>query len=546
MTNKEIAAHFDELAKLMELHGENPFKIRSYQNAYRTIRSLTEPLGEQSEEEIQAIKGVGKAIAAKVKELDRTGQMATLDKYRDRTPEGVREMLAIKGFGPKKIRVIWKDLGAETLGEVLYACNENRLIELKGFGPKTQKDLAGKITYFLNARGKFHYASLKRAADPLLEELKKRLPGVEVGYIGNIRRKEILGERVEVLVGTEETLIPLLEELGLSDVEQQNGTISAHQENGVPYVFRQCSPRQFGSKQFRFTGSDAFLEAFMAKSPGIDFRDISSEGAIFEKAGLDYVEPELRESGKYLGSAPPELIQYSDLKGVLHAHSTYSDGLFSLEEMSLHVHSLGFEYFGITDHSQSAFYAGGLKEEAVYRQAEEVKVLNDKMTPFRVFHGIESDILTDGQLDYPDEILDLFDFVIASIHSVLKMDIERATGRLIKAIENPFTRILGHPTGRLLLSREGYPIHYQKVIDACAANGVAIELNANPYRLDLDWKWIPYALEKGCLISINPDAHSKEGVADLEYGLAAARKGGLSAAGCLNALSLFEFENWLG
>jgi DNA polymerase (family 10) len=547
MTNKEIARHFDELAKLMELQEENTFKIRSYQNAYRAIRALPEPLEKQSDEEIQSIKGVGKAIAAKIRELIRTGRMATLEKYRDQAPEGIREMLKIKGFGPKKIRVIWQELGLESPGELLYACNENRLIELKGFGAKTQKDLAEKIRYYLNARGKFHYATLIKAGLPVLEALRERLPDIRVEFTGAIRRKAIIGDKVEILIGTRKELQPVLEKLNVafSSPSPGDGYLDAIHESGIPFRFYQCAPETFGSRQFRYTGSPSFIEAFLKQSLESDFRDLASEEEVFSKGGLPFVAPELRESGRYLSGKQPELIEARDIKGVLHAHSTYSDGLFSLEEMSRYVHSLGYEYFGISDHSRTAVYANGLKVEKVLQQAEEVRAINRKYPDFRIFHGIESDILTDGSLDYPEEILSQFDFVIASVHSVLKMDIEKATARLIAAIENPYTRILGHPTGRLLLSREGYPLHFEKVIDACAANGVAIELNANPYRLDLDWRWIPYAMDKGCLISINPDAHSKEGVHDLDYGIAAARKGGLTKESCLNAFSLSAFENWL-
>ena len=273
-----------------------------------------------------------------------------------------------------------------------------------------------------------------------------------------------------------------------------------------------------------------------------------SEEEIFESLGLQFIEPELRESSSIINIAKtnkiPKLIEYADLKGILHNHSTYSDGMNTLQEMAEYCKELGFQYFGISDHSQTAVYAQGLKPEKVLLQQKEIEKLNKQLAPFKIFKGIESDILNDGSLDYEEEILKTFDFVVASVHSNLKMDEEKATKRLLKAIENPYTTILGHPTGRLLLAREGYPIHHKKIIDACAANNVIIELNAHPYRLDIDWGWIPYCIEKGVKISINPDAHQKEGLKDMRYGIYSARKGMLDNKNCFNALSLEEIEKY--
>ncbi len=267
---------------------------------------------------------------------------------------------------------------------------------------------------------------------------------------------------------------------------------------------------------------------------------------MFERAGLPYLAPELRSAPDALSRAIPELLDEEDIRGVVHAHSTYSDGLHALQEMAESARNAGFAYLVITDHSKSAFYANGLSIERVLAQMAEIEALNAAMAPFRIFKGIESDILADGSLDYPEEILAQFEVVIASVHSNLKMDEAKATARIIRAIENPHTRILGHPTGRLLLSRPGYPLDHRAVIDACAANGVAIELNANPYRLDLDWAWIPYAIEKQVWISINPDAHSREGIRDIHFGVLAARKGGLEKSRCLNAMDLESFAEWVG
>ncbi|GJM35975.1 MAG: DNA polymerase/3'-5' exonuclease PolX [Saprospiraceae bacterium] len=544
MTNKEIARTFQYLGNIMELHGENPYKIRSYQNAYITLRKLDLPLADMTDQQIGEIKGVGAAISGKIRELLDKGEMATLEKYKEMTPEGVQEMLNIKGFGPKKIAVIWKDLGAETIGELLYAVNENRLIELKGFGKKTQDDLKQKLEYYQKSKNKFHYAVLEKPAQELLASLKALLPDSPMELTGAIRRRTNTLESIEIIVAYSGDFQAAASEV-LQNMTEISGGWSAHTVDEIPVTIYQCDKKNFGSKQFRNTGAPEFLEAFVKKYPGIDFKGIAEETAVFEKAKLPFIAPELRESDWALELAQadqlPQLVEDKDVKGVIHSHTTWSDGLNSLEEMVTYARDLGYAYIGITDHSKAAFYANGLQPERVIQQMAAIDELNVKMAPFRIFKGIESDILNDGSLDYEEDILRQFDFIIASVHTNLRMDEEKATSRLVAAIENPYTSILGHPTGRLLLSRKAYPIDHKQVIDACAANGVAIELNANPYRLDLDWSWIPYALEKGVLISINPDAHSREGIHDIHFGVCAARKGGLTATTCLNAKSAEDF-----
>ena len=545
MTNKEIARKFSDLAKIMELHDENPFKIRSYNNAYLQLRKVSTPLFEMSDAEISGIKGVGNAISSKIRELEETGDLATYKKYADVTPEGVREMLSIKGFGPKKVRVVWKDLGAESIGELLYACNENRLVELNGFGQKTQEDLKNKLEYFLQSKDKFHYASLEDFAIEITEYFKSELPEVEISWVGEMRRKMPIVQKIELLIASDQNIKSVIESKLSIESEDEN-YITCRSENNIPVKIYQCKPEEFGSKLFRYTGSRKFIDAFLKKVGDNDFKNISKESDIFVKAGLDFIEPELRDRTDLIGASQPNLVEENQIKGVIHSHTTYSDGINSLREMAEYSRDQGFEYIGITDHSKAAFYANGLKEDRVLQQMEEIDALNKELAPFRIFKGIESDILNDGSLDYAEDILKKFDFIIASVHTNLKMDLEKATNRLITAIENPYTTILGHPTGRLLLSREGYPIDHMKVIDVCAENNVVIELNANPYRLDLDWTWIPYALEKGVKISINPDAHSIGGIKDIHFGVLAARKGGLQAGQCLNCLNANEFAAFLG
>jgi len=538
MTNKEIAKTFQLLGDIMELHGENSFKIRSYQQAYLSLRKWEKPLSEMSREEINEIKGVGKAIGDKIVELLTTGQLNTLEKYRSMTPAGVQEIIAIPGIGPKKTALIWKELGVESVGELLYAIQENRLAELKGFGNKTQDDIRDKLEYYQRAQGKYHFAALDQEAQALLNALQQQYPDTPMCLVGELARCANIVSHIDILIGREARLQEAIDQ-GLLQSEDLS-------TRGTPLRLYYCRPEAFGGQQFTLRSGAAFAEYIHNTYPTLDTRDADSELVIFERAGLPFVAPELRDLPESLAWAQagklPQLIEDTDIKGVIHTHTTYSDGLHSLAEMCAHAQSLGYTYIGITDHSKAAFYAQGLEPERVLMQWREIDALNEAMGPdFHIFKGIESDILNDGSLDYPEDILAGFDFIIASVHSNLRMDEEKATRRLLRAIENPFTTILGHPTGRLLLSRPGYPIHHQLIIDACAANGVAIELNASPWRLDLDWTWIPYAMERGVLISVNPDAHSREGIKDIYYGVRSARKGGLTAAGCLNTLTAEMF-----
>ncbi|HWK98367.1 MAG TPA: hypothetical protein VNQ55_00405, partial [Parapedobacter sp.] len=340
-------------------------------------------------------------------------------------------------------------------------------------------------------------------------------------------------------------LTAAIAKIDILGVESRNEPffLTAKNETGLAFRFFPSDPHSFFRQLLITTGSDEHLRQLDELLTEPQLPDFDSEEAIYKSVGLPYIQPELREGNNEItlakNSALPNLVSYADLRGTLHNHSTYSDGVNTLEEMALYCRDeLQLEYLGICDHSRAAVYAKGMNIERVQEQWVEIDTLNANLAPFRIFKGIESDILGDGSLDYPDEILAGFDFVVASIHSNLKMDKERATDRLIKAIENPYTTILGHPTGRLLLSRPGYPLDYQRIIDACAAHGVIIEINANPLRLDLDWHWQRYAIEKGVLLSINPDAHRNSGFHDMQYGVHVARKGGVPPHNCLNTFSV--------
>lgn len=554
MNNKEIAQYFTDLANIMELHGENPFKIRSYQNAYVTLRKLDTPLSTLTRAELEAIKGVGKNIADKILELLETQKLSTYEQYATQTPEGVRDMLRIKGLGVKKIQAIWKDLGIETVGELIYACNENRLVELHGFGKKTQEEIRKNAEYFLQSRHQWLWAEADEWATAFEQRAKsfKLFENFQLERVGALRRLMPTVSEIAFLTDTTEVILnEFLTKNKFSIVQQDIYVTKILTAAEIPLHIYKTDTPNFGSKLFRYSAEKTFLDEFLSfyqkTYPSVipDFRGIAAEKTIFEQANLPFIAPELRDLPKIVTLAAdnhlPKLITIADIRGVVHAHSTYSDGLNSLEDMANAAQKMGFSYLAISDHSKAAFYANGLKEEQLFAQWNEIDALNQQFTDFKILKGIESDILADGSLDYSNDILSKFDFIIASVHSNLKMDEAKATTRLIKAIENPRTTILGHPTGRLLLARKGYPIDFQKVIDACAANNVAIELNANPYRLDLDWAWIPYALSHGVRIAINPDAHSCEGIKHLTYGINAARKGGLTAAECLNSLSAADF-----
>ena len=551
MENKPIARKLRLLSQLMELHELNPFKVKSMTNAAFKVDKLPFPAKNKTTEELEKIDGIGKSTAAKITELLETGTMAELEELLDKTPAGVVEMMGIKGIGPKKVAIIWHNLAIENLGELYYACNENRLVEAKGFGLKTQEDIRNVIEFNMASNGKFLYAKIEEEAKKVLEKIKAILPDSLVEFGGEFRRCcEIINNLIIVLGDNDqETAFNAITESGIIlnpiVVDKQ---FAGELENGLKIELFCVEKRYFYHELFVLTGDEEHVNAVLALAgDGIDHPE--NEEAIYKKAGLEFIQPELREGTTFIEKAKnntlPALITLPDLKGSLHNHSTWSDGINTVEEMALYCRDeLKLEYLGMCDHSKSAFYAKGLSIEQVINQQEEIDHLNKKLNGFHIFKGIESDILYDGSLDYPDEILKRFDFIVASVHSILKMDEEKATSRLIKAIENPYTTILGHPTGRLLLSRSGYPINYKKVIDACAENNVVIEINANPLRLDLDWRWHQYALEKGVWLSINPDAHRKEGFLDMYYGILAGRKGGLYKERCLNALSLQEIASF--
>ena len=541
MDNYDICSHLALYAKLAELHDENAFRTRAFSAAAFNLKKVKEPMSQMSDEALAALPGVGKGVLSAIRSLVADGTFPDLDALIAKTPPGILEMLRIKGLGPKKVGVIWHQMAIDTVADLFNACRENRLVELPGFGLKTQGEVMHAIQFMLNASGRFHYARAEEPAQKMLQLLKNRFATDKTELTGDIRRFCETLESIDIITTAPRTdAIAFMAECGL----QPDGDALFRDAAGFLFQIHFAETENFSRRWIETTGNDAhLLEIGFANIPPLS----GTEEDAYSSLGMPFILPELREGrGESRKEQTATLIEYSHLKGVLHNHTLYSDGLHSLKDMAEHAVNLGLQYLGICDHSRSASYAGGLQVEQVLTQFAEIDALNAQWTNFRIFKGIESDILSDGSLDYPDEVLSQFDFIVASVHSNLKMAEDRAMQRLIRAIENKYTTILGHPTGRLLLVREGYPVNHRYLIDACAANGVCMELNANPYRLDLDWRWIDYAMEKGVMIAINPDAHEKEGYYDMYYGSLVARKGGLTREMTLNAMNLHEFTNWLG
>lgn len=546
--NYFIADQFSLLAKLMDMHGENSFRSRTYSSAAFAIEKVTQPLAEMPEDKLITVKGIGDSVAKKVIEILRTGKLGALEEIVAKTPPGVLEMMNIKGLGPKKIATIWKEMGVESVGELLYACNENRLLLYKGFGQKTQQNVQEAIEFYMKNQGSHLYAETEAYAVVIDATLKKQFPDKLFAITGQFRRQAEIIDRLEwVTTATDTELLAFLGANNYTTKETLEDIFSVLGPENVLLKFYRATPETFYSVLFQTSGSEEFITACTALPGWNSITACQSEEAIFTALQLPVIAAPLREKAKALTiikNNPADLIKPDDIKGIIHSHSQWSDGVHTVEEMAKACIDKGYEYLVISDHSKSAAYANGLTEERIREQHRYIDELNEKLKPFKIFKSIECDILGDGALDYSNNVLATFDLVIASVHSNLKMTEEKAMMRLLNAIRNPYTTILGHMTGRLLLSRPGYPVDHVSVIDACLENHVVIELNAHPRRLDIDWRWIDYAIEKGVLISIDPDAHSIEGY-DCRYGVLAAQKGGLTKKQNLSSYSLAEFEAYL-
>lgn len=558
MDNKEIVTILQLTVQLMELHEENSFKIRGYQSAVTSIEREGKPLQDLSLSQLQEFPGIGKSLAETISRIRETGSHPLLDTLLENTPDGIRELLQIKGLGPKKIKALWKELEITSTHELMEACQAGQVAKLKGFGEKTQDSIIQKLEFIAANQGKWLYADIDEAGETIQAALEKVLDQEMLAAVGEYGRMAEIVENVTFLIGTNtpgESLKKIDAIKGLRREERYCSPFRWQGEwesLGLKVVLLLTEKKAFVRQKLLKTSSRSHLLHPVAGGAtlGEHFytEAFGSEEEAYAAAELPYIPASLREGNGELEWAQQhsleELLTVDDLKGPLHNHSTYSDGKNSLKELAEYCKAAGYEYLGMADHSRSAFYANGLDEDRIRLQHEEIDRLNEELAPFRIFKGIESDILMDGSLDYEADVLAGFDYIVASIHSGLSMDIKKATARLIRAIQNPYTTILGHPTGRLLLRREGYPIDHRAVIDACAMHQVVIEINANPWRLDLDWRWVRYAMDQGVVLSINPDAHANEGIWDMKYGVIVGRKGGLTKDRTLNTKSVDELSDY--
>lgn len=554
MDKAKVVEVLNEIALLLRLKGDSTFRIRAYENGARVIEFLEEDLHTVVQEKrLNQIKGIGKALEQNIEELVTTGSSAYHKELMEEFPETLFELFKVPGLGPKKVQTLYDKLGITNLGELEYACLENRLLILPGFGEKTQQNILQGIADLKHYQSNFLYSEARSIAERIVEEMLKQ-PGVTTAHAaGSLRRrKEIVGD-IDILASSlwPVSLMDWFTSLDYVDTVTGKGETksSVKLTNGMNADLRVVSPEQYPYALHHFTGSKEHNTAMrhIARSRGIRMNEYGlfevedetlipckDEEEIFRFFGMDYIPPELREDLGEIQAAMegnlPKLVGAEDIRGILHVHTTYSDGRSTLKEMADEAIRLGYDYIGISDHSQSAYYANGLSPEDIKKQHEEIDELNQLYDgEIRILKGIESDILPDGDLDYPDEILDTFDFVIASVHSGFSMDRDTMTERLLAAMDNPYTTILGHPTGRLLLSREGYPLDMEAILEGAAKRGVAIEINANPHRLDLDWRWCRKAKELGVLLAICPDAHDIDGLSHISYGINIARKGWLTA-----------------
>ena len=567
MDKKEVSAILNEIAVLLALKGENPFKSIAYERAARTLLSLDRDIEELVETgEIRNIKGIGSALAEKITTLVRTGKLPYYEELKASIPPGLVEMTAIPGFGPKKIKKVYDALGIKTIGELEYACKENRLVDLEGFGARSQEKILQGIEFLRKHKDRFLFHHAEAAARPLLEAIANHPKVIRAEVCGSLRRKKETVKDIDLIASAREEDVDEIMTFFVNQPQVETVTAKGSTKSsivlqeGINADLRILPDDKFAFILHHFTGSAEHNTAMRSRARKMGMKlseyglfkneteliPCQDENDIFAALGLAYIPPELREDQGEIEAAAenriPKLVELEDLRGILHCHSTFSDGTNTIAEMALATREMGYEYFGLCDHSQIVVYARGLTPEQVQEQHRQVDELNRKFDGFKILKGTECDILNDGSLDYPDEVLATFDFVVASVHSNLNMPPDDAMKRVLTAMQNRYVNILGHPTGRILLGRQGLPLDMYKIIDAAAEHDVAIELNASPYRFDIDWRYAKYAKERGVLISINPDAHSVEGLHDIRYGVGIARKGWLEKDDILNALPLEEIE----
>jgi DNA polymerase (family 10) len=543
LSNRDSSRLFNLYAELLDLHHRQERLADLLSGAAYRIGRLEDEVGTFTPE--QLAEQFRPEVTGVLAELKKRGAIADLEELIQLTPSGLFDMMRIRGLAGKKLWVIWKNAKIDNMEDLLQAAKAGAISQLPGFGAKTEKNIIEAIEALNSSAERFHYASIADLAESFAAALRQYFQTELLSLCGELRRQATVVEHIEVLaaVPAAEFNKASLKRI-MTIAEQTEKITTGHTLDEVPVTIYRCRPKDFYLQLFELTGNAAHVEKVKKK---IKTKQFDSEEAVYLAAGLPFILPEMRENIAEWEWAnhPAPLITAEDITGVVHNHTTWSDGVDRLEAFAKACQKKGYQYTVISDHSQNAHYAGGLKPDKVLRQFEEIDKLNEKMAPFKIFKSIECDILVSGELDYDRTLLRQFELVIISVHQQLKMAEGKATARLIKAIENPFTTILGHMTGRQLLVRPGYPLDFKKVIDACAASGVVIEINANPYRLDMDWSHIPYALEKGVMISINPDAHSIHEIDNIRWGVAAARKGGLTRDQTWNALPLASIQEWL-
>jgi DNA polymerase (family X) len=567
MDKQEIIHILEELGTLLELQGESPFKSRAYASGARIIAGLEAARLQELVDsgKLRTLKGIGVALAEKISELVSTGRLTYYETLKQQVPAGLLEMLSLPGMGPKKVKAIHDQLGIATIGELEYACHENRLVDLPGFGRKTQENILHSIDRLKQHRGQYLCHEALQAAQQLLESLSASKMAGRVALAGALRRRQEIVDQVDLLVSTTQverlrTAVaawPAVGEVLLNEPAH----LSLRLRGGVKADLYLVHEAAFPVTLHALTGTQTYMAAIQAHARqrgysldhdglkhGHERLRCDTEEAIFSALGLSYIAPELREGlGEVEAAARgalPQLIEESDIQGVFHVHSTWSDGLSSIEEMARTAQGLGYRYMGLSDHSQSARYAHGLEPDRVREQHRVIARVNEGLDGLTILKGSEVDILPDGSLDYPDELLRQMDFVVASVHSRFNMPPAEMTARIIKAMYNPYVTMIGHLTGRLLLAREGYALDIPAIVAEAIRLGVVIELNANPHRLDLDWRHLRAAYGQGLLTSINPDAHNPAGLHDVTYGVGIARKGGLSSERVLNTRSLSDLQDW--
>jgi DNA polymerase (family X) len=559
---EQVAAVLEEVANLLELTGSSTFEVRAYQNGARAVEALEGDIEDIVKSgQIASVPGVGKTLAARITELVTTGKLDLYDKLHAEVPSGLQEMLRIPGLGPKRVRLMYESLGVATLAELQAACETGRVAALPGFGAKSQEKILKGLQFLEEHGSLFRYDVAAQDAYAIAGSLRELSQVVRLEVAGSIRRHKEVVKDIDIVASVEqdEDRYPIMDAFALlpqvASVTGKGSTkTSVVLKTGIAVDLRVVLEEEYPYTLHHFTGSKDHNVALRtwAHARGIKINEYGifmdnqliackDETDLYRTLGMEYIEPELREDRGEIETARegrlPRLVKADDLRGILHVHSTWSDGQATIREMVEATIALGKDYLGICDHSKAAAYAHGLTIDAVLRQHEEIERLNVEYAGrCRILKGTECDILKDGSLDYDDETLSTFDFVIASIHSQFQLSPDEQTLRLIRAIENPYCSILGHPTGRILLTREGYAPDLERVIERAGQLGVAIELNGDPHRLDLDWRYHRFATERGVSIPITPDAHSPEGLKNLDIGIGVARKGWLTAGDVLNTL----------